>query len=165
MASLLHRRTFLAVAATAISQRARAIGGRKAPSFETKSLIGRRIRLEDYRGKSLVLVFWATWCPHCRRYLAAMDEMYAEFEKRGVAMLALSTDKDGWKDVAPYIRDHKLGVSIALATPSIQRAYDTSGGIPYTVIIDPDGYQIREFVGAPNAQQLRGLLELLAKKE
>ncbi len=138
--------------------------GRKAPPFETKSLIGRRIRLEDYKGKTLVLVFWATWCPHCRRYLSAMQQLHKEYAAKNVEMLALSVDETGWKVVAPYIRDHNLTVPIALAPAAAQRSYDTSGGIPLTAIIDGDGNQIRQFVGGPNVEQLRGLLNALVKK-
>lgn len=141
-----------------------AVEGRKAPAFETKTLIGRRLRLEDYKGKCLVLVFWATWCPHCRRYLAAMQELHAEYEARNVAMLALSVDAGGWNDVAPYIRDHELTVPIGLASAAAQRAYDTSRGIPLTALIGPDGMHLKELVGAPSAAQLRQILDVLAKQ-
>lgn len=162
MASLLARRLFLASATAAVGSPLLAVEGRKAPAFETKTLIGRRLRLEDYRGKCLVLTFWATWCPHCRRYLAAMQELHQEYEKRDVAMLALSVDAGGWKDVAPYIRDHKLSVPIGLADAAAQRAYGTSRGIPVTALIGPDGTHLKEMVGAPSAAQLRQILELLA---
>lgn len=164
MVSRFHRRAFLATAIVAAAPAAFADAKRKAPPFETKSLIGRRLRLEDYKGKTLVLVFWATWCPHCRRYLAAMQQLYQEYAKRNVEMLALSVDETGWKVVAPYIRDHDLTVPIGLAPAAAQRSYDTSGGIPLTAIIDGDGNQIRQFVGGPNTEQLRGLLDALVKK-
>jgi peroxiredoxin len=164
MASLLARRLFLASAAAAVGSPLLAVEGRKAPAFETKTLIGRRLRLDDYRGKCLVLSFWATWCPHCRRYLAAMQELHAEYEPRDVAMLALSVDAGGWKEVAPYIRDHKLSVPIGLADAAAQRAYGTSRGIPLTALIGPDGTHLKELVGAPSAAQLRQILELLAKQ-
>ncbi len=164
MASRFDRRAFLAAAVAAPAASASQIASRKAPPFETKTLIGRRIRLEDYKGKTLLLVFWATWCPHCRRYLSAMQQLYKEYAARNIEMLALSVDETGWKVVAPYIRDHNLTVPIALAPAAAQRAYDTSGGIPVTSIIDGEGYQIRRFVGGPNTEQLRGLLEAMTKK-
>ncbi len=164
MHSRFDRRAFLAAAFAAAAPAGFADAGRKAPPFETKTLIGRRIRLEDYKGKTLLLVFWATWCPHCRRYLAAMQQLHKEYASRNVEMLALSVDETGWKVVAPYIRDHDLTVPIGLAPAAAQRAYDTSSGIPVTAIIDGDGNQIRRFVGGPNTEQLRGLLQALTKK-
>ncbi len=164
MASRFDRRAFLAAAFAAPAASASQIAARKAPPFETKTLIGRRIRLEDYKGKTLLLVFWATWCPHCRRYLSAMQQLYKEYAARNIEMLALSVDETGWKVVAPYIRDHNLTVPIALAPAAAQRAYDTSGGIPITSIIDGEGNQIRRFVGGPNTEQLRGLLEAITKR-
>ena len=164
MAPRFHRRAFLASALVPAALSAPPGIVRKAPPFETKTLIGRRVRLEDYKGKTLLLVFWATWCPHCRRYLSAMQELHKEYAARNVEMLALSVDETGWKVVAPYIRDHNLTVPIALAPAATQRAYDTSGGIPITSIIDGSGNQIRRFVGGPNTEQLRGLLDALVKK-
>lgn len=157
------RRAFLANAIFAAAPAAFAAAARKAPPFEAASLIGRRFRLEDYKGKNLVLVFWATWCPHCRRYLDVMQQLHKEYAAKNVEMLALSVDETGWKVVAPYIRDHELTLPIALASPAAQRGYDTSGGIPLTAIIDGKGNRIRQFTGAPNAQQLRGLLDALVK--
>lgn len=157
------RRAFLANAVFAAAPVAFASAARKAPAFEAASLIGRRIRLEDYKGKTLVLVFWATWCPHCRRYLDVMQRTYKEYAAKNIEMLALSVDETGWKVVAPYIRDHELTLPIALASPAAQRGYDTSGGIPLTAIIDGEGNRIRQFMGAPNEQQLRGLLDALGK--
>lgn len=164
MASRFDRRAFLAAAFVAATPSGFAVAGRAAPPFDAKTLIGRRVRLEDYKGKTLLLVFWATWCPHCRRYLAAMQKLYKEYASKNVEMLALSVDETGWKVVAPYIRDHNLTVPIALAPAAAQRAYDTSGGIPITAIIDREGNQIRRFVGGPNEEQLRGLLDALTKK-
>lgn len=93
-----------------------------------------------------------------------MQELHQEFEPRDVAMLALSVDEGGWKEVAPYIRDHKLSVPIGLADAASQRAYGTSRGIPLTALIGPDGTHLKELVGAPSAAQLRQILELLAKQ-
>lgn len=93
-----------------------------------------------------------------------MQEMHVEFEARKLSMLALSVDAGGWKDVAPYVRDHKITLPVALATPQAQAAYDASRGVPLTVIIDGNGGKLKEFLGAPNAQQLRQMAEALAEK-
>lgn len=160
----LERRAFLSFLTAMAVEPCAAISRPPAPPFEARTLIGRRLRLDDYKGKTLILVFWATWCPHCRRYLDAMQEMHAEFEARKLSMLALSVDAGGWKDVAPYVRDHKITIPVALATPQAQAAYDASRGVPLTVIIDGNGGKLKEFLGAPNAQQLRQMAEALAEK-
>jgi peroxiredoxin len=137
--------------------------GATVPSFTVRTETGKVIRVEDYRGKVLLLAFWATWCPHCRRQIAAMERLREDYAKRGIEMLALSVDQEGWQKVSPYLEENKITMSVALADARIQRQYGVSGGIPLSYVIDRKGYAVKDFRGALDEETLRRLGEVIER--
>ncbi len=133
--------------------------GSAAPTFEVATQYGRQVRLEDYRGKLLLLTFWATWCPYCRSQLAAMDQLMKGPESSKVALLALSIDAEGWDVVRPYLGQAGHGFSIGVADGSTRRAYGTSGGIPITYVISPEGVILTDIVGGLDLPSLREVVQ------
>ncbi len=140
-----------------------ALDAPKAPGFEVRTELGKRIRLEDYRGKVLLLTFWATWCPHCRRQIAAMEKLRESYSSKDIEMLALSVDREGWKIVSPYMQQHKLSLAVAIAPPRTQQEYAANGGIPLSYIIDRKGQLIKDFRGALEEEVLVRLADAIAK--
>lgn len=137
--------------------------GATAPPFDVRTDTGKRLRLEDYKGKVLLLTFWATWCPHCRRQIAAMEKLRTDYAAKGIEMLALSVDKEGWQIVAPYLEEHKLSLPVALANARMQQQYAAGGGIPLSYIIDRESRLVKDFRGALDEGALRRLGELVAQ--
>ena len=72
--------------------------GTRAPEFKLKTYDGREIRLSQYRGSYVVLDFWASWCPDCRRDIPAMKALYEQFRDYGVQFIGISfdTDREVW---------------------------------------------------------------------
>lgn len=68
--------------------------GAKAPDFELASLDGRTIKLSDLRGKGVMINFWATWCGPCRFEMPTMEQIYQEYEDKGLVILALNLEED-----------------------------------------------------------------------
>lgn len=164
MRNLLPRRSLLALLATGgLTSAGTAQTSSAAPPFEVRTDTGQRIRLEDYRGKVLLLTFWATWCPHCRRQIAAMEKLLEDYKSKKIEMLALSVDKEGWQKVSPYLKEHKLSLSVALATGRIPQDYGASGGIPLSYVIDREGKVVKDFRGALDEDVLTRLGEAIAR--
>ncbi|MDW8130572.1 MAG: redoxin domain-containing protein, partial [Bryobacterales bacterium] len=82
---------------------------RQAPDFTLRDADGKLVRLSDYRGKVVLLNFWATWCGPCRLEIPWFIEFERQHKHRGFAVLGISMDEDGWDVVKPYIR--RLGVN------------------------------------------------------
>jgi thiol-disulfide isomerase/thioredoxin len=114
-------------------------GLQKAPSLSVKDLRGRSIRLSDYRGKVVLLNFWATWCPPCRAEMPAFVKMQREYEKRGLQVIGITYPPETAREVRQFIRKLKINYPVALGTKETKLIFDQSETLPLTIIIDRDG--------------------------
>ena len=112
-----------------------------APDFTLEDIDAKKFSLKDYRGKVVLLNFWATWCPPCRRELPSMQRVYEHFKDRNFAVLAL----DQMEDV-DQIFTYTGGLEVSPTFPvlfdkdsSVSRAYKVHG-LPTTYLIDKKGY-------------------------
>ena len=87
-----------------------------APEFALKDSNGQTVHLADYKGKVVLLDFWATWCGPCKVEIPWFIEFEQQFKDRGFAVLGVSMDEDGWDAVKPYIEDHKINYRVCWAT-------------------------------------------------
>ena len=117
------------------------------PAFQLKDLDGKVVKLSDYKGKPVVLDFWATWCQPCRASLPHLNELHQRYNERGLVVLGLSVDDGGPQRVRRFA-DH-LGLKFRLAMAD-ERVLDTFGpirSIPTTFFIDKKGQVVRRVVG------------------
>ena len=113
-----------------------------APDFSIKDLEGNTLTLASYKGKVLVINFWATWCPPCRKEIPDFIAAYKELKAEGLEILGLSVDETTAPALLDWARKQGMNYPIALATPEIVRAYEPGDFIPATIIVDRKG-QIR----------------------
>ena len=122
----------------------------QAPDWTLESIAGEEISLSDFRGQTVVLNFWATWCGPCKMEI---PEFRAFVETHpDVPVLGLAVDKNAAK-VAPFSRQNKINYPILLADQAVQRAYNVSS-LPMTVIVGPEGEVIDVHVGVMLKQQI-----------
>ena len=110
-----------------------------APDFSVKDLQGNTLNLAAYKGKVLVINFWATWCPPCRREIPDLIAAYKELKDEGLEILGLSVDETTGPALLDWTRKMGINYPIALATPEIITAYEPGDYIPATIIIDRKG--------------------------
>ena len=116
--------------------------GTAAPNFKLKDLNGKTVRLSSFRGKDVVLVFWASWCPDCRAEVPLLKAMHAAADPDKVAFVSVSFDRDidKWKS---YVSENGLP-GIQLFDPAgkkdsaVGKAYGVQW-IPSLYLIGPDG--------------------------
>ncbi len=110
-----------------------------APDFSLTDSNGSKVKLADYRGKVVLLNFWATWCGPCQVEIPWFQDFEKEYKSRGFEVLGVSMDEDGWSAVKPYIAEHKLNYRVLLGDDSVSQLYGGLDALPTTFIIDRDG--------------------------
>lgn len=118
-----------------------------APDFVLKDLQGKDLKLADYKGKVLVLNFWATWCPPCRAEIPDFVEAYTANKDKGLEILGLSVDRMPADKLLPFVNKAKINYPVALADTKIVQDYGPGDYIPATIIIDKKGIVRHRHVG------------------
>src|SRR4029453_14707630 len=119
-----------------------------APGFTLLPLEGPPARRGKFRGKLVLLNFWATWCAPCLHEMPSMERLYQTFKQTDFMFLAVSMDPQGEGVARPFVDNLKLTFPILLdSTLEVSRQYSVRG-LPTTYLIDPDGLLIGAVIGA-----------------
>ncbi|CAM3792291.1 peroxiredoxin family protein [Marinicrinis lubricantis] len=126
--------------------------GNMAPDFQLVSLDGEEVKLTDYRGKKVLLNFWATWCPPCRVEMPHMEKFYNDFKTEEVVILGvnLTHTEESVANVPIFVADFGLTFPIVFDEKGqVSKLYQVVA-YPTTYLIDSDGIIREKFQGAIN---------------
>jgi thiol-disulfide isomerase/thioredoxin len=128
-------------AATLIAFLSASVLGQKvaAPQFELRDVNGRIVRLSDYRGKVVVVNFWATWCPPCRAEMPELVRLQREHAKQGLQIIGITYPPENKDRVRRFARSLKVNYPIILGTRQIKARFSSDETLPLTIVIDRDG--------------------------
>lgn len=129
-------------------QKTRLAEGSPAPTFVLPGLDGKMVDLQSYRGKVVFLNIWATWCPPCRDEMPSMERLYRELKGEDFEILAVSVDKAGAADVAPFMKRHRLSFPALLDPEGTMNGIYGATGVPESFIINREGV-IKKIVIGP----------------
>jgi len=118
-----------------------------APNFHLRTMEGRTIELQNLQGKVVVLNFWATWCPPCRAEIPGLLEVYRKHRTKGLEIVGISLDSDGWTKVSPLMHELNIDYPVVLGNTDVVNAYGGIRAIPTTVIVDREGKIVDKVVG------------------
>jgi peroxiredoxin len=113
--------------------------GQPAPDFTLSDSTGSRVKLSAYKGKVVLLDFWATWCTGCKVEIPWYVEFQDKYRKDGLAAIGVSMDDDGWKSVKPFLEEHKLNYPVVIVNQDLTTRYGGLPSLPMTLLIDRDG--------------------------
>lgn len=111
---------------------------KSAPDFTLKNEKGVPVKLSDYKGKVIVLDFWATWCHGCKTEIPWYMEFQEKYQSKGLSVIGVSMDDDGWKSVKPYLEKNPINYSIVIGNPALAKIYGVEA-MPVTLPIDRNG--------------------------
>ncbi len=108
----------------------------KASTWSLPDLSGRTVNLTDYRGKIVLLVFWATWCPDCRNELPALIDLQNTYASRGFSVIGISIDTSEIEDISKFVAANHLNYPVVLSDDATKSAYGGVRAIPAIFLID-----------------------------
>lgn len=136
--------------------------GAKIPNFTLQDMNGKKVSLADYKGRIVILNFWATWCPPCRAELPEFNEMNNELLKSKEAVLLAINMTDGMRDtkekVASFLKENKYGIRVLLDSGKVADMFSIRG-IPTTAVIDGKGVLRGQIVGSTTKANVMKLVK------
>lgn len=124
-----------------------AASGPAAPDFTLADAHGKKVSLSEFRGKVVVLNFWATWCGPCEAEMPSLNNLYKEFKSKGLVVIAISVDPTT-ATVLSFITEKKLAFPVLL-DKNKEVYFDNYAvmGLPTTFIIDRNGVLVEKIMG------------------
>ena len=142
-----------------------------APDFSAATTAGKELKLSDYKGKVVILDFWATWCPPCRAEIPSFVDLAKEHAKDGLVVIGISLDQDPEK-LKAFLEENHVEYPVVLdgdhAISTLYREVPgTEGleGIPTTLIIDRAGMVRKVLVGGHEKEAFEELIAPLLKEK
>ncbi len=131
-----------------------------APDFSLPTLDGRDLRLSSYRGKVVLLDFWATWCDPCREEIPHLIELQKRYADGGLQVIGVSMD-DSPDPVRPFYQEFHMNYPVVMGTAKTGALFGGVMGLPITFLIGRDGKIRAKHIGATGASVLEKEIQSL----
>jgi thiol-disulfide isomerase/thioredoxin len=134
---------------------------RKAPEWMLKDVDGREVKAGDFKGKVVVVDFWATWCPPCRKEIPEYVALQEKYRSRGLVILGLSLDEAPPAEVKAFGEQFKVNYPLVMADADTAEAFGGIEGLPTAFVIDRDGNIRHVKLGLAKAAEFEALVTSL----
>src|SRR6202453_1952711 len=118
-----------------------------APDFALQSLDGKTVRLSDFRGKAVLLNFWATWCGPCKIEMPWFVDLQKQYGPQGLQIVGVAMDDASKEDIAKFAKDMGVNYPILIGKESVGDQYGGVNALPETFIIGRDGKIVDKILG------------------
>jgi peroxiredoxin len=141
-------------------------GDNKVPDFSLKDLNGKRVGIKQFKGKIVLLNFWAIWCAPCKDEMPGLEVLHRQFRDKNFVLLTISVDYGSVKSVQEFINKHQYTFSVLLDPKCEVLDLFKVKGIPTTFLVDKKGKMIGKAIGPRDwkSQEVVSLLNLLIEK-
>ena len=118
-----------------------------APEWKLTDLKGELVKSSDFRGKVLILDFWATWCAPCRVEIPHFVELQKQYGGKGLMVVGVSLDEQGPDVVKEFVKQFRVSYPIVSGNEKVAEAYGEINGLPTTFVIDREGRIVGRHIG------------------
>lgn len=126
--------------------------GSAAPAWAMRDLSGKFVKSEEFKGKVVILDFWATWCPPCRAEIPGFVDLYKRYAEKGLVIVGVSLDQKGPAAVKPFVQKFAMNYPVVMGNGEIVKAFGGIEALPTTFVIDRAGKVVRVHVGFADAE-------------
>jgi peroxiredoxin len=146
---------------------------KQAPAFWLEDAAGKKTTLADYRGKVVLLDFWATECGGCVREMPEFMDLAQAYRKKGLAVVGVSMDilyetlknsTEGWSRVKPFVEAHKVNYPILMGDDQVTKRYDIQA-LPLTYLIDKRGRIAAAYAGVVDRGNVESNIQALLNEQ
>ena len=128
-----------------------------------KDIEGHDVRLSDYRGKVVLVNFWATWCPPCRKEIPDLIKLQRDYKNRGLQVIGVTYPPEDLAEVRKFVREAKVNYPVAVGTKETKSLFSSSEALPLTIVIGKDG-RVRDIIeGILLPEEFEGKIKPLLK--
>jgi thiol-disulfide isomerase/thioredoxin len=121
--------------------------------FTLQDVNGKSVKLSDFKGKVVLLEFWASWCPPCRASVPGLERLHKAFKDKGLAVLAVSMDSGDWDVVKAFISDYGISYTVLKGTDEVAAQYSVRT-IPTLLILNKEGKITKRYLGFGSEEEL-----------
>jgi peroxiredoxin len=133
-----------------------------APDFELSNLDGVKVRLSSFRGKLVVLNFWATWCPPCKQEIPWLNDLQKEYGDQ-LQVLGVTVDDEDSSELSAFVKEMKFRYPVLHSTPEAESAYLGIAGVPVTFFLDREGQIRKKTSGLTSKEEMQATIVKLLK--
>jgi peroxiredoxin len=124
-----------------------------AADFSLQDMNGKTVRLSDYKGKVVLLEFWAAWCPPCRVSVPGLEKLHKSYKDKGLVLLAVSMDEGGWDEVRSFIAESGITYTVLKGTEEVAIQYEVRS-IPMMLVLNKEGKIAKRYLGMGSDEDL-----------
>jgi thiol-disulfide isomerase/thioredoxin len=117
-----------------------------ASDFTLQDMSGKSVRLSDYKGRVVLLEFWATWCAPCRMSAPGLEKLHKAYKDKGLVVLAISVDQGGWDGVKSFISEFGITYTVLKGTDDVSSDYQVRS-IPMLLVLNKEGKITKRYLG------------------
>lgn len=129
-----------------------------APDFELTALDGSTVKLSSLKGKVVLLDFWATWCPPCRKMIPELKKVYSKYKDKGVVVIGISLDEGSISTIKSFADNTGINYPVVRGDHALSKAYGYINAIPTSFIIDKAGVIRDKHTGFQSAKDIETVI-------
>ena len=134
-----------------------------APEWTLQDLDGKVVKSSDYKGKVLIVNFWATWCGPCKAEIPDLIEFQKQYAAQGVVLLGVSIDEAPAKTVKAFVNKAHINYPVVMSSPQMDKAFGGIEAVPTTIVINRQGAVVASHVGMVKKAVLEKDIQQLLK--